>query len=353
MNRPRFYDFRSSLGPGAVGLCSTDLTTLLAYANEAEQRLIEDPNSPEDGWFGSEVRMVFNVSRTEPSIVAPQNIARIMAMDVCKHPIRINNQWYEYLEFGPGHQPKGCTNANGASVNPWCQGTLMAYERETVTTFAPLVGTKYIRAYVTDPSDLQRTAIIQGKDSNGQVVRFLDALANSSGIGEKITFQTPFTDTENQFTGELIGIQKQKTFGEVQFFQVDPTTGEESALLVMGPSETTASFRKYFINGLPKQCCNVPQGTPVQVIALCKLDFVPLTCDSDYLNLHSVPALIDACQWIRMSRMDVPGAQQMAEIKHQSALRLLYGKLQHYFGNVNPAIQRRILGSDRIRPQHI
>jgi hypothetical protein len=49
-----------------------------------------------------------------------------------------------------------------------------------------------------------------------------------------------------------------------------------------------------------------------------------------------------------MSRMDVPGAQQLAEAKHQSALRLLYGKLQHYMGNATPAIQRSIFGSNRM-----
>lgn len=353
-SRPRFLDFRSSLGPTTVGLCATDITTLLAYANEAEQRLIEDPMSPEDGWYGSEVVMRFNVSRSEPSIVAPQNVARIMGIDVCKSPVRINNQFYEFLEFGPGFQPKGCLNANGSSISRHCQGPIMAYERETVTTFSPLLATpQYIRAYVSDPADVGRKALVQGKDSNGQIVRFLDALANASGLGESITFSSPFTDSTNLFS-EITGIQKQKTFGEVQFFQVDATSGQESPLLVMGPSETTASYRKYFVNNLP----NVPQdasGTPstVQVLALCKLDFVPLTCDSDYLNLQSVPALIDACQWLRMSRMDVPGAQQLAEVKYQSALRLLYGKLQHYEGVTNPALQRHIFGSNRMYPQAI
>ena len=353
MLRPRFYDFRSSLGPTTVGLCATDIQSLLAYANESEQRLIEDPLSPEDGWYGSEVRIAFNVTQANPFIIPPQNVARIMGMAVCKRAINIVNRFYEYLEFGPGLQPKGCTNANGSAANPSCQSPLMAYERETVTTFAPMLATpQYIRAYLTDPADVGRTALIQGKDQNGQVVRFIDPLAGVSGVGETITLDQPFTDTTNQFLGELIGVQKQKTFGEVQFFQVDAASGQESSLLVMDPSETTASFRKYFVNGLPNCCGNVPGGT-IQVEALCKLDFVPITCDSDYLNLQSVPALIDACQWIRMSRMDVPGAQQLAEAKHASALKLLYGKLQHYMGNVNPSIQRHVFGSDRLCRQPV
>jgi hypothetical protein len=228
----------------------------------------------------------------------------------------------------------------------------MAYERETVTTFAPLLGPSYIRAYVADPADVGRAALVQGKDANGQIVRFLDALAGTSGSGERIVFSSPFTDTANIFSAD-VAVQKQKTFGEVQFFQVDAASGQESPLLVMGPSETTASFRKYFVNGLPDRCCNSTQTTPqsLQVVALCKLDFVPVTCDSDYLNLQSVPALIDAAQWLRLSRMDVPGAQQLAEAKHGSALSLLLGKLQHYQGVTNPAIQRHIFGSNRLRCQ--
>jgi len=270
--------------------------------------------------------------------------------------VRINNSFYEFLEFGPGYQPKGCTNANGGNANPSCS-PLMAYERETVTTFNPLLSTpQYIRAYVSDTSDVGRTALIQGRDSNGQTIRFIDALTNSSGLGERITFSSPFTDTANIYD-EISGIQKQKTFGEVQFFQVDAATGAESPLLVMGPSETTASYRKYAVYGLPNQCCNITgnnQATtpqPLQVLAMCKLDFTPVSCDSDYLNIMSVPALIDECQSIRMSRMDVPGAIQLSLQKHQSALRLLFGQLQHYLGNERPAIQRHIFGSDRLRLQ--
>jgi len=352
--RARFLDFRSSLAPIALGLCATDVTTLLAYANESEERLINDPLAPEEGFFGQWERMVFNVSRTEPSFVTPQNVARVILMDVCTYPVRINNQFFEFLQFGPGFQPKGCTNANGGTSHSSCS-PLQAYERETVTTFAPLLSTpQYIRAYVSDPADVGRAALVQGKDSNDQTVRYLDALTHASGLGERITFSSPFTDTTNLFS-EITGVQKQKTFGEVQFFQVDATTGAESPLLVMGPSETTASYRKYYVNGLPNCCGNVPQNTSgtLQVMAMCKLDFVPLTCDSDYLNLGSVAALIEECQALKFSRMDIPAAQQLYQVHHTNALRLLFGRLQHFMGNEQPAIQRRLFGSDRLRIQPI
>lgn len=330
-------------------MCATDITSIAATVNEAQERLINDPMAPDEGFWGSWAKMAFTVSRTSPTIVTPQDVARVILLDVCKHPVRIENEFYEYLQFGPGIHPNGCATLS----NP-C-GPLNAYERETVVTFTPLLSTpQYIRAYVSDPNDVGRTSLIQGTDSNGATVRFVDAGTGNAGLGEKLTFSSPFSDTAVLYS-EITGIQKQKTFGEVEFFQVDPTTGTETSLLVMQPSELTASYRKYYINGLPSSCCNscTTSSANLQVLAMCKLDFVPVTCDSDYLRIMSVPALIDECMSIRFSRMDTPAAQQLSAAKHASALRLLFGQLDHYLGKERPAIQRHIFGSDRLRPSFV
>lgn len=352
MLRPRFIDFRASLGPNAVGLCATDLTALMAIVNESTERLINDPLAPDEGFWGQWVRMAFNVSRADPNIYTPQGIARIILLDVCKYPVRINNSFYEFLEFGRGFQPHGCTNANGGTTGAHCS-PLMAYEREAVVTFTPLLATpQIIRAYAADPADVGRIVLVQGADANGQTVRFLDALSNAAGLGERIVMDSPFADSANHFSS-VTGFQKQKSYGEFQFFQVDPTTGVETPLLVMQPGETSALYRKYSVQGLPN-CCTVPHGTPsgtVPVLAMCKLEFQPVTCDSDYLGILSIPALIDECQAVRYSRMDTPGAQQLSANKHASALRLLFGQLDHYLGKERPAIQRHIFGSQRMRLQ--
>lgn len=346
-SRPRLLDCRASGLPDAIGVCSTDINSIRASVNEAQERLINDPLAPDEGWFGGWARMAFTVSRSEPTIVTPVEVARIILMDVCKHPIVIRNEFFEFLQFGPGFQPKGCPQ----SSNPGCHG-LAAYERETVVTFEPLLTpAQTIRVYASDPNDYGRTALIQGKDANGNPIFFVDAATGNTGKGETVQFATPFTDTTNQFS-EITGIQKQKTFGEIQFFQVNPDTGVESPLLVMQPSETTALYRKYFINGLPNGCCNIAGGT-VQVLAMCKLDYIPAEVDSDYLRIHSIPALIDECQAIRFSRMDTPAAQQLSANKHASALRLLFGQLDHFLGKEQTAIQRHIFGSDRMRLQPI
>lgn len=345
MNRPRLIDFRSSGGPNAIGVCATDITSIAAAVNEAQERLMNDPLTPDEGWFGSWVKMAFTVSRSEPTIITPAEVSRVIVLDVCKHPVRISNQFFEFLEFGRGYSPSGCSITSGPC------GPMQAFDRETVVTTTPLLSTpQYVRAYASNPNDVGRSALIQGTDSNGTTVRFVDAGTGFAGLGEGMTLSSPFTDTASLWT-EITGVQKQKTFGDVEFFQVDPSTGVETPLLTMGPGEQTSLYRKMYVNGLPSNCCNnCTTSSQLQVLAMCRLDFVPATTDTDYLRIMSIPALIDECMSIRFGRMDTPGAQQLSQAKHASALRLLFGQLDSREGKYQPAIQRHIFGSQRLRP---
>ncbi len=342
-SRPRLIDARSSGLPQAVGLCATDITSIAAVVNEAQQRLILDPTSPDEGWFGSWAKMAFTVSRANATIVTPSEVARIILLDLCRRPVQIRNQFFEYLTYGIGLQPQSC-GVNGCSA-------LAAFERETVTTFNPLLPTpQYVRIY-PGASDVGRSVLISGKDQNGLVIYFIDPLTRSAGNGEAIVLESPFSTSTNQFS-EISGVQKEKTFSETQFFQVDPITGAETPLLVMGPGETTAQYRTYYVSGVPSNCCNTPGGA-VQVLGLCKLDFIPATCDSDYLCIQNIPALIEEVQSVRLGRMESAAAQQLSVAKHINALRLLNGQLDHLLGRERPALQRRLFGSDALRLQPV
>lgn len=347
MQRVRLYDFRVSGGPEAIGLCNTDTFAIAAAVNEAQERLMNDPLTPDEGWWGGWARMVFNLTQGNPYFITPREVARVILMDVCKHPVPVRNGFYEFLQFGRGLQPGGCCNRPGVG----CQ-TLQAFERETVVTAFPLAGTpQTIRAYPADPRDAGLVVMPQGKDANGKDILFIDPTSAQSARGESIVLEVPFADSLNLFSS-LDGIQKNKTFGEVQIFQVDPATGVESPLLVMQPGETVAQYRKYFVNGLPTHCCNTPGGV-IQVDAQCRLDFVPVASDVDYLLIGSVPALIDECMSIRLGRMESAAAQQLSAAKHQSALRLLFGQLDLHESREQVAVGRSIFGSNPLRRQPV
>jgi hypothetical protein len=196
-----------------------------------------------------------------------------------------------------------------------------------------------------------KTVTIQGTDSNGVTVISTDTTTNSTILGEIVTLAVPFTDTVNQFA-TITGIEKEVTFGPVTIHQVDPTTFTEDSLSSMEPSETSAAYRRYLLNGLPNFCCTNPVGS-VSVTAMVKLEFVPIASDSDYLLIPNVPALIAECECLRMENMDNVKAQGIGQQKHAKALQLLFGELDHYLGRERPAINVPIFGSDRLIRQPI
>lgn len=329
-----------------VGICAADIAGNAAITNEAQERLIEDPMAPEEGWWGGWVKMVFNlqVSNLSAHLVTPHDIARIILMDVCKQPIRIRNGFYEYLEFGIGLQPRGC---NPQVCAP---STMQAFERDSVVTLQDFPPTpQLLRVYATDPADLGRRIILQGADQNGTTILGTDLATQAASLGETVFLTAPFSTALNQFSA-LTGIQKEATQGPVQIFTVDPITGASVLLTSMEPNETTALYRRYFVNGLPCGCCQNTAGQ-VQVSAQCKLDYVPVVALNDYLTIQSIPALKEEVQAIRYSRMDTPAAAQNEGKHHFKALSLLNGQLDHFLGKVNTAVTVPIFGSDRLKPQ--
>lgn len=343
MYRATFGSFRTAYAAtpwsGPVGLCATDLPALAGIVNLAQERLLMDPVAPEEGWWGGWVKMLFNISQGAPNIIAPREVARIILMDVCKRPIFIRNQFWEYLEFGRGLQPTGC--------NPNCGQSFQAYEREVVPTLNEFVGPKTVRAYPLDPRDVGKTVIVQGPDTNDKQVTSTDALTGTTVLGENLTLNQPFVDTVNVYN-DVQGIQKDITFGNVTLFQVD-AMGNQTPLSDMQPNETTGYYRKYFVNGLPNNCCNTNAGV-IQVSALSKLDLVPVVADQDYLLIQSIPALLSEAQSIRYESMENSTSAQLAAAHHQKALSLLFGQCDHFLGKEHTAIRMPIFGSKRLRP---
>ncbi len=340
MERQRLFDLRSKGFFESIGICSTDIARVAAVTNEAQERLLHDPMAPDEGWWGGWAQYAFTVAPPFDYIVTPREVARIILMDVCKRPMKIRNQFYEFLEFGRGYQPNGCTGDN-------CGQKRQTYERESVPTLSTFVAGNTVRAYPLDARDVGKRSLISGTDINGKTVYSTATLTGLPILGEYISLDVPFTDTLNAFN-TITSIQKDPTVGDVVYWQVDPF-GNEAALSAMEATEQTGLYRKYFLNGLRNRCCG---SQTQQVLALCKMDFIPAQSDQDYLLIQSIPALIEECMAVRYSRMDTPGSQQMAQAKHARALQLLFGQLDHVLGKFSTAITVPLFGSDRLQVQH-
>jgi len=331
-----------------LGICKQDIAENAAAVNLAEQQLITDPLAPDEGWVGGWATMKFNVNSSLGSsfFVTPHNVARVIVLDVCKIPIALRNGFYEYLLFGTGLQPKGC----GPQL---CQpNTVQAFERDSVSTLADFPATpQYLRFYPTNSADVGRRIVPQGNDQNGKPITATDIDTQTAAFGETIYMVSPFSTSINQFAN-VSGILKELTLGQVLIYTVDPTTGVSTYLSTMEPNETTAQYRRYFINGLPCNCCSTPGGV-VQVSAKVKLDFVPLVNAQDYLNIPNIPAIYEQCQANRYGTIDSENASKLEAKHHARAIQLLCGQLDHVQGKIQTAVRVPIFGSDRLRLQPI
>lgn len=342
--RPTLGILRNSPFPARCGICADDLSRVASVANIVQERLMIDPLAPDEGWWGGWVDAVFNVqvsSRTA-YIVTPWDIARVIVLDICNRPRPIRNGFYEYLQFGTGHMPRNCQNLRNT--------VQQAFERDNVPLLGvfPSTAPQFIRAYVTNSADVGKRLIVQGPDSNGKTVLGTDPDTGAPIVGERLYLDLPFKQSAFQYQN-VTGFIKDATLGPVQIFAVD-AGGTQTLISSMEPNETTASYRRYLINNLPPNCCNSPTGT-VQVNTKCKLDFVPVQSDTDYLIIQNIPALIEEGQSWRYSDQDTETAAKLEAKHHAKALALLNGQLDHYQGKTNVAISAPIFGSAKLRPQ--
>lgn len=350
MTRLRLYDIRMGRLPTLLGICSSDTTQIAQWVNSAQRRLLTCREGGDEGWHGTFAEVRFRaISRTHPYITCPRQITRIEKLTVCKHAVLVQNQFYEFLDFGNGRMPQRFREN-------FCN--TQAYERNNAITFADLPSPpQVIRLYTTDPAadaaEQTRRVLIQGLDANGDKVYSVD----DNGVqiqGEYVTLDATYADTVNSFSS-LYGIQKDVTFGNVQFFGVDPVTTAETLFHIMEPGEQVAGYRRYYLDSLPISCCRTNTNTPQElfVTAICKLELIPVVADQDYLLFTSEEAIIEECQSIRYSEMDSERAQKMAVLHHQQAVRFLQGELVHVYGKERPACNFAPFGSARLCRQKI
>lgn len=342
MNRLRLYDFRLSRAANLVGICQGDIAATADLVNTAQRRLVFAREAGETGWWGSWAKMVFNVSKNNPYLTTPREVARLEQIDVCSHPVPIQNEFYEFLQFGAGLQPQ-------------CQRScafLQAYDRGIVPTFADLVPPRMgIRIYLTDAADAGKRVLIQGKDVNDSTITSADGLVQVQGVF--VVLAAPFVDGGLEISS-LTGFQKDITNNPIKIYAVNLDTAVQTLLLTMEGGEQVAGYRRYLLNGLPLNCCNTnPPSSTAQVTAMAKLELIPARVDTDYLLIQNIEALVEECQSVRFGTMDNPAAAQNALLHHRNAIGLLNGELTHYLGKDKPAVIFKPYGNASLRRQDI
>lgn len=346
MQLPTVADALASRLPQLIGKCASDVAGVCAYINSATMRLLYAREVGDTSWWGSWRELALTISQEQPNITLPFEVARIINLDVCTFPVAVQNGFFEYLRYGAGRWPKSTCVGGRTPCSP-----LTAFDRGTFPTFTDIITeNKKLRFYLTDSGDVGKRVLAQYKDSNDIPVRTLDGTVQV--LGEFLTLVAPFVDSTFEVwpTRGILGIQKDVTLGRVSIYEVDTVTAEETLISFMEPGETTASLRRYYVSGLPRNCCNVTDSTStdVQVTAMVKLEYVPVSVVTDYLLVPNIEALIHECQACRFDEMDVPNASQKSVEHHTKAIRLLQGQMVANEGTQQPAIIFAPFGNARL-----
>lgn len=319
MPRATVSDVRFSRFSQVIGKCANDIAAILPVLNEATQRLLQA--SGETGWFGCWEKVAFNVSVANPYITLPRQFARAINLDVCRFPVRMRNEFYEFLPGGIGLQ---------TPCSDWC-GNIAGYERGEVPSMVDMDGAadNFIRVYLSNSADAGKRVLITGTDANDLQIYSIDGSNNVNGTF--LTLTIPFATT-SFYIKTIQALQKDVTFGDVIVKQVNGVTGVETLLSRLAPTEINPAYRRFYISKLPSGCCPSNTGH-VTVTALCKLQYVPVYQDTDQLIIANIPALIEEAQAIRYSSMDIPNAALLEQKHHNKAIRLLQNEQRHELGN--------------------
>jgi hypothetical protein len=339
--------------PEDCGLCSGDIPGIAAYVNEAQQNLIMAAGA--QGWWWGWGKVTFNVSVASPYITLPREFARLIGLDICCHPIRIQNEFYEFLPGGICKQDTLC--------NTWKAG-MAGYDRGMYPTMVDLTddGQQYLRVCITDQRDVGKRILIKGLDQYGQHIYSTDAGNEVEGF--YLEFEWPCVTSSFTVT-KIEHVIKDQTYGDVILKQVKnlpsstgilsedgfeilgegggvilPEGGDETEVTLSryAPDEYNPAYRRYYISKYPcGQCCVV--NGQFQVNGLAKVECRPVYRDTDWLVIGNMPALIEECIAIYLSRSHDANSQAMAELHHRKAIKRLRDEMRHYNGDQNPAVE--------------
>ena len=284
------------------GVCalSPDWYQLL---NDATRQLMRRGN-----WWGTVKILrgcIYNNCLTWPRVVGT-----VLALQDRGGSAPVKNSWYEFNAVLPEH------------VHHWnrfggfhCDNNLALVDNGTAPVFnqIPCLNDRYLRFYITQPSDVGKTITVFGVDGNG-----LDILTTRSDgtiqPGVVLTLAIPFVQTPTLIR-RVDRIIKDVTDGPVYGFQFDGS--HQFPLATYAPGETLPDYRTSRLT-FGCSCC------PSQIAAFIKLEFIKATRPNDLILIDNLDALALGMQSAKLSdAFDSQGAEgMMARAVHELNLDL-------------------------------
>lgn len=334
--RTTYADLQSSRIPAVLGVCPTD-AKLLAWTNEAQQRLLV-----EGRWWGTTAR--FRICATNGCITLPPQIATIEAVNVCGMPTPIRDQWWEFLEAGPGSVSGN--NSSGCSIAGVTPCMNNAVSRGRFCSFDDVHGPGKKLKFICDVvSDVNKTVLALGYDDNNNWIR-----TSQNGViadGEVVSLaQGSGTLTVNNFSVVTDLQFNNDRDGTVWMYEYDTVTTNIRLIGQYSYYENRPSYARYFFPSIIPQSNSSGGCSQIPVEIIGKLDFVPVRVPTDYLIISNLPAMKEMMVAIRNAENATDGVQANAIIQAglTIAKSILDSELDNYLG-AGRRIGINILGS--------
>lgn len=297
---------------------------ILAYINRAQEELLDMGR-----WVGTTVK--YRVCTSGHFVTWPRELSTIEAMKINGSPTLLQNQWYEFDEYGADnrhHYNRGDW-AWGMKVAPF-QG--VAVDQGNAISFADVCGSanpKKLKVYAYATEATTARILLQFYDAQGNYVRSNDPTEGwVDGEFVSINATTPQT-TINPVTA-WVGVQKPITNGVVRITELDTVTNLERLLAVYAPDETNPSYRR---SRILDQACNPNCVSTVTVIG--KQTFIPALKPRDYLCISSMPALVNKVKACYLSDNNNAAG---AAAYDQKSFSILDTQLGAWIGSATPVI---------------
>lgn len=302
---------------------------LIHQVNDAIKTLFD-----EGEWVGKIVRYKMRVvagCRGNLYITWPNEVETIEALEQCGQPIGVRNLYFGFIENAVG----GLERQNQNSIAGWGygwnrggRGKLLG-DRQEVCTQEDVSpgGGKKIKAYNQLGADDGTQIILLGYDDNQQWIR-----TQVNGVwtdGEYLTLNVTNPPITQNFFSSITGVQFSITprNGYVNIAQVDTLNSDaESLISSYAYNESIPVYRRSILTGFQYNWDNVCCNT---VTALCRLRWMPVYYDTDYIQIGNLVALKNML--ISQQKRD-NGKPQDAETYRTMAIRELNNELRSYQG---------------------
>jgi len=247
-------------------------------------------------------------------VTLPRQCQSMMFFRKNTSPMRIRNQWFEWLQFGLGFR-----EADKAIGGIFDQGSRFC-------SFRDFAEPRKLRVKALGAGDATIEVTLQGTTSDGRRIYSTDAQATHPVNGEVLTLVAGTKDTTATFA-TFEGFSKPVTHDYVEIWTVDPDDAtDETLIAVYEPGEEAPQYRRYKVGTI---------GASETMNAICKLQFVPLASEMDML----LPDNGNAIEMGLMARnFDLESEPERGEAYWAKAFGILNAELARERGGANAPV---------------